>query len=436
MLRSVLDVLKKGPVSSKEIQVQSGLNQTAVSRMLNELREDVVTFKRGRVPFYALTRGRFSSDNKMPLCAVGNDGIDRVIAIIRPLVPDGFLVEPNVEKLPCLYLGEGGNGYFEDLPYYLLDLCPQGFFGRQIARKISEKSDEFPSNPKYWKSDHVGRFLLSNGEDLPGNLKLGAYSLIKLDYKYEEAAESNYQEIAEKVMGGEVPGSSAGGEQPKFAIYNREKNKHLMVKFSPKGMTDISIRWRDILITEHHASIVLNENGFPASITNIVDSDARLFLESERFDRIGMRGRQSMVSLFAIDNEFAGVGSNWLRVVECLYKQNLVDEEAVYTTEVYHQFGKMIGNTDMHLGNLSFSIQNDQFTLLPVYDMCSMRFAPLSNGEVVAYGRVNMFSAKVNLTNEITRIVTDMIDKFWSRVVDDERISDEFRSHIKECILK
>jgi hypothetical protein len=56
----------------------------------------------------------------------------------------------------------------------------------------------------------------------------------------------------------------------------------------------------------------------------------------------------------------------------------------VFDTEVLWLFGKLIYNTDMHLGNLTMGIAGNIFKLLPVYDMCSMGFAPKSR-EVPLY---------------------------------------------------
>jgi len=42
-------------------------------------------------------------------------------------------------------------------------------------------------------------------------------------------------------------------------------------------------------------------------------------------------------------------------------------------------FGSLIGNTDMHLGNLSFiRLQSKFYTLAPVYDMLPMLYRPVS----------------------------------------------------------
>ena len=139
------------------------------------------------------------------------------------------------------------------------------------------------------------------------------------------------------------------------------------------------------MITEFHATETIRSLGFPAAETRLIQKESRLFLESKRFDRIGEHGRISMVSLHSIDAEFTGLGSNWPEVVFALHQKNLVEAAHLYDVEVLWSFGKLINNTDMHLGNLSFSIEGDVFRILPVYDMCSMGFAPKSSGEVTPY---------------------------------------------------
>jgi hypothetical protein len=49
-------------------------------------------------------------------------------------------------------------------------------------------------------------------------------------------------------MNGAIPGSSAGGEQPKFTAYCGERSAHVIVKFSPLGDDAVARRWRDILV--------------------------------------------------------------------------------------------------------------------------------------------------------------------------------------------
>jgi hypothetical protein len=128
------------------------------------------------MPIYALTRNAFGSGDRMPIYCVDADGYTSHVADIRPLASGGFFVHCQAGA-PSILPGEAGNGYFDDLPYYLQDLRPQGFIGRQIARDMARDSSDFPANPRYWSTDHVGRYLLTNGEDLPGNFIVGEAGL-------------------------------------------------------------------------------------------------------------------------------------------------------------------------------------------------------------------------------------------------------------------
>ena len=46
-------------------------------------------------------------------------------------------------------------------------------------------------------------------------------------------------------------------------------------------------------------------------------------------------------------------------------------------------FGELIGNSDMHLGNVSLELRDRRpLPLAPVYDMLPMAYAPMAGGEV------------------------------------------------------
>jgi serine/threonine protein kinase HipA of HipAB toxin-antitoxin module len=221
--------------------------------------------------------------------------------------------------------------------------------------------------------------------------------------------------------------SSAGGEQPKFTAFSAESSSHVIVKFSPKGESDLASRWRDILLTEYHAIETIHGRDFPAAETRLIQLDGRLFLESQRFDRSGEYGRMSMVSLMSIDAEYSGIGNGWPQTLDALYRKNLISWQHVYDAEFLWCFGRLINNTDMHLGNLSFAIEGSVFRLLPLYDMCSMGFAPKSGGEVPAYRFVPTKPKVVNLTDSTIDSIKRMAHDFWKRVANDKRISDDFK---------
>jgi hypothetical protein len=431
MALSLAEFLEQGPATSKELQAATGLSQAGVSRQLRRMEHRVVTIRRGRTPKYIMTRNALGSGDRLPLAVVDAQGHACLVAHIRPLVTGGFFVEPHA-GMSALLLGDKGDGLYDDLPYFLQDMGPQGFIGRQVAKEMHARFPEFPSDPKWWTSDHIGRFLISNGDDLPGNFKFGEQALLRVRLSPVAVDDAEYPRMAEKVMRGEIPGSSAGGEQPKFTAFSRKSASHVIVKFSPPGDTEISRRWRDILITEYHAISALHSQGLPAARMRLLESGGRLFLESQRFDRSGEHGRMSMVSLASIDAEFVGTGSNWPRVLKGLAERELIRPEQVLDAEYLWCFGKLIHNTDMHLGNLSLAMDGNIFRLLPAYDMCSMGFAPRSGGEVLPYAFAPQHPERLLLDDERYDAALRAAMGFWNSVAQDNRISSEFRIFLSQ----
>lgn len=429
MSQVIIEYLRQGPATSKGIQAYIGLSQASVSRQLRSLGNGVIKFKNGRTTSYALTCNAFGGNDRLPLSMVDAHGNTVLAAHIRPLAHGGYFVEP-ATGMPPLLLGEKMNGIYEDLPYFLYDLSPQGFLGRQIAEEMAKQSSDFPADPRNWNANHIGRYLVSNGDDLPGNLKFGEQALLRVRRKPVASSENDYPSLADAVIRGIIPGSSAGGEQPKFTAYCENRSAHVIVKFSPNGDNEIARRWRDILITEYHAIEAIHAGSFPAAETNLLENGGRLFLESQRFDRTGEYGRMSMVSLKSIDAEFIGLGSGWPRVMRALYEKELVSEQHVYDAECLWHFGTLINNTDMHLGNMSLAIEGSVFRILPLYDMCSMGFAPKSGGEVKPYDFTPTPPRMAALPHNTAELVIQMARDFWERVSKDERISEEFRSFL------
>ena len=426
---SLVEFLGQGAASSKDIQAATGLSQAAVSRQLRRMERSIVTIRSGRTPKYVMTKNAFGGSDRLPLAMVDPHGNTVRVAYIRPLVTGGFYVEPLAGASPLL-LGENRYGMYADLPYFLYDIGPQGFIGRQIAKEINAQFPEFPPDPKLWTTDHIGRYLVSNGDDLPGNFKFGEQALLRVRRKPEAVDDSEYPRIADKVMEGEVPESSAGGEQPKFTTFSKKSRSHVIVKFSSSDDNPISRRWRDVLITEYHAIETLHRQNFPAAETRLFKVENRFFLESQRFDRSGEYGRMSMISLASIDAEFVGKGASWPVVLDKLMGIGLVAAEHVFDAEFIWCFGKLINNTDMHLGNLSFSIDGDVFRLLPVYDMCSMGFAPKSGGEVSPYSFIPKHPQRINLSDRAYEMVLNAAIDFWESVARDDRISDELKNYL------
>ena len=426
---TISNYLERGPATSKEIQAATGLSQSAVARQLRNLGDHIIKMQNGRSLRYAATCNAFGGNDKLPLSIVNAHGNTVLAAYLRPLIHGGFFVEA-ATGTPPLLLGVNKNGLYDDLPFFLFDLSPQGFLGRQIAEEMASQSDDFPTDPRRWNTNHIGRYLVSNGDNLPGNFKFGEQALLRVRRKPVITSDKDYPALADSVMSGVIPGSSAGGEQPKFTAFSGNSSSHVIVKFSPQGNNDVARRWRDILISEYHATKAIHGRNFPAAETRLIEMDSRLFLESRRFDRSGEYGRMSMISLQSIDAEFTGLGSSWPQVLDALLKKKLVSWQHVFDAEYLWCFGRLINNTDMHLGNLSLAIEGSMFRLLPLYDMCSMGFAPKSGGEVPPYSFVPPEPKRVNIKEDTFGSIKIMARDFWERVASDERISDEFKNFL------
>lgn len=429
MSTTIRETLQRSPATAKELQQASGASQATISRQLQGM-ADVIRLPGGRPPRYALTRSAFGADDNLPLCAVDMHGNTELVARLRPLAHGGFLIEPSI-GMPSLLLGANRNGLYDDLPWFLDDLRPQGFLGRQIAAALHAQSGEFPGDPRLWNSGHIGRYLIANGDDLPGNTRIGPSAYFRVRHRPAAVATSDYPIWAERVLGGEIPASSAGGEQPKFALYSAEVQAHVIVKFSPPGNDPVARRWRDILLSEFHATEALHEFSLPAVESRLLEVGGRLFLEARRFDRVGEYGRSSMVSLQAADTEFVGAGSNWLRSVRALHSLNLISVTHLFDVEVLYAFGRLINNTDMHLGNLSLTIEGDVFRLLPAYDMCSMGFAP-RGGEVLPFAFTPPDLAGEGTGEGPHRVAYGIAASFWRRLAADPRISPELAGFLDQ----
>ena len=425
-----------GPATAKALQAHTGMSQAAVSRRLKALGNRIVRISNGRTPHYALARSAFAPDVEIPLIRVDTYGNSESIAGIVPLAHGGFFVRLMPEA-PRVLLGLSQNGLYDGLPWFLDDMRPQGFIGRRIAEQLAAGPGGFPPDPRLWNSDQVLRYLLAAGDDLPGNLTCGDRARIHIRRKPENADDANYPALADEVMSGYVPSSSAGGEQPKFTIFNRSQQAHVIVKFTSRDDNAVAERWRDILVTEYHAAKILGESS--AARTRLLEANGRLFLESRRFDRHEEYGRLSMFSLQALDNEFAGTGASWPEIMLALYEKGLVSWKDTLDATRLFLFGRLINNTDMHPGNLSLAMEGDGFKLLPAYDMCSMGFAPRANGELPLFAfkpsfvpvlkRVPDFSGKDE--RDMWQLVLETATKFWDAVAEDSRISAAFKKFLR-----
>jgi hypothetical protein len=132
--------------------------------------------------------------------------------------------------------------------------------------------------------------LLAHGHDVIGNLLIGDAArqhFLSMPSRRRWSV-PRLPALALAASAGELPGSSAGGEQPKFCAYT--EHGHVLVKFTAAEDNAVSQRWRDLLLAEHLALAVLGVS------TSLWDFGSQRFLEVPRFDRIGPLGRVAVFS--------------------------------------------------------------------------------------------------------------------------------------------
>lgn len=248
----------------------------------------------------------------------------------------------------------------------------------------------------------------------------------------ERSRRNTYPKLAQAALAGADPGSSAGGEQPKFTarVSGRSGVRAVIVKFSPPTGTEVGRRWADLLICEHLAHEVLRAHGLPASQSALLEGGDRVFLEVTRFDRVGDLGRRPLASLFAIDAEFIGGAQTWSEGAARLLKAGQLGAAEAATVMRFEAFGRLIQNSDRHLGNLSFFWEEPRpgaptFTLAPLYDMLPMAFRPQAD-QVIE----RAFSPAIPDVHLLPywEEVRGVAKAYWSRVQADPRISRRFKA--------
>ncbi len=396
-----------------ELRIFLGVSQPTLSRTLNKIRDEIIRIGKGKSIQYAM-RDTYDSAKPEHIYRVETDGKVTLIGTLTPILPEGFAMGTE----------DSGREVFDGLPWWLYDMRPQGYLGRAYASAYAEELN-LPTDPKFWSDKDVIKALALHGHDATGNLLIGekAYDgFMNMPAPEPVDRTLDYPEMARAASDGETPGSSAGGEQPKFCTYT--DNGHVIVKFTIPGGNQISERWADLLLAEHIALGVLGV------ATYLFDFGDQRFLEVPRFDRIGERGRVGMLSLEALNLEFVGSPPGyWPDIVRRLVEGGHVRTESCDETELRWAFGRLIGNTDMHNGNLSFVGCGRPYRLSPAYDMLPMCFSPRTSG--VMPDTITPITISAQASPENWRKALGYAREFLDQVRSHGGFSDRFRPCIE-----
>ncbi|WAT85336.1 type II toxin-antitoxin system HipA family toxin YjjJ [Delftia acidovorans] len=442
----VLAALRRqgGALAARELQQMLGVSQPTVSRALAPLIQSGQVRKVGaaRTQRYVLPRQVAGVGAEVAIMRVDTEGHASPFGRMIALHGGGFWVDE----------ADGLSEQHDGLPWFLDDMRPQGFIGRSFAHSHPEL--QLGGDPRQWGEDDVLRALARFGEDLPGNLIVGEAAFERFHSlparTLRAASAADYPRLAMQAMQGTHPGSSAGGEQPKFCCITAGRS--VIVKFSPAGNAPAEQRIRDLLVCEHLALQTLAEDGLPAARTRLFLDGGRAFLESERFDRSqpapgdvpsdvpsdmpvsqahpgSNPGRIGMVSLQVLNAQYVGEVDNWAATANRLAARGLITEADARSLRLLEAYGQLIANTDRHYGNISFVLPqpHGDWALSPTYDMLPMLYMPI-NGEIVERD----FGAQPQRPTAATLAewphAQALARRFWQTVAQDARISGEFRS--------
>ena len=402
---------------------------------MQSAKDAVVSIGRARRTRYALARSVRGLAFRLPVYCVDETGRPSNLGRLRPLEPEGCLFELLTEN-HWPQDTRTRDGLFPGLPYFISDARPQGFLGRSLARQYAT-SLRVPENPNHWSDDDILVAAALVGHDWPGNLIVGEASLENFQRQRavpamglgENDRAIAYSSRALAALAGEVPGSSAGGEFAKFTatVHTPDGVRHVIVKFSPADASAAARRWADLLIAEHHACVTLPEIDVEAAPSQLLTADGRYFLEVERFDRVNELGRRAVVTLAAIEPALLGLGEpHWEMSAAALNARDWLSTEDVSRVARLALFGRFIGNSDMHNGNLAFFVANQRFTLAPAYDMLPMSFAPTRTGELIERPLLPLPPPPAHESE--WRVALAGALQYWTTVASDPRVSADFRT--------
>ena len=387
LMQAMLTTLRQQgqPLRSGELQERLQVSQPTASRALAALVQggEVVKLGQGRSQHYGLPRHVAGVGAQIPVTSVDAAGRVQAAGTLYALHGGGYWVEGDLLRTLLV-----GGPYFDGLPWLIQDMRPQGFLGRSFAKQ--HLGHALGSDPRQWSDDDVLLAISQFGDDLPGNLIVGETALQRYLQRTGQglpvAAPHDYPTLAQAAIEGAVPGSSAGGEQPKFCCLDHT-GRSWIVKFSSAEDNPVAQRVRTLLRCEHAALQTLRDAGQPAAHTRLYEIEGRVFLAAERFDRseadplVPTPGRMGMVSLESFNAEFVGTVDQWAKTAQRLHDQGLMSSDDAQRLKLWDAFGQLIANTDRHYGNVSLLWNGKRWALAPCYDMLPMRFMPVQ-GEV------------------------------------------------------
>ena len=401
--------LNRGVLSAPELRERLGVSPSTLMRMVRESGTGILRIGRGRATQYGLRQTWPNLEGpRFPLIRISESGA---------AVSAGELITLAAHQTVWMPMGTVADG----LPAELVDARPSGFLGRLFAAVHADL--RLPPLLSDWSDHHILLAMSRRGEGLPGNLIVGEESFARWQgIELVSRSREDYPALARATIAGHPPGSSAGGERPKFGAL--VGNQHMLIKFVGRGgVGDMAARrWCDLLILEGSALQIVASQGIPAANSSVVETPDYWFLESERFDRLGLRGRTAVISLAAVHDNLA---DPWARAAVALKEAGRLSVEDTRRLCWLDAFGALIANTDRHQYNILFFSEGFRLRIAPAFDQVPMLYAPTGDGQVPP--REFMLPHATSNTLDVWEHARDAARQFWTQGSDDTRLSDDAR---------
>jgi hypothetical protein len=427
------------PMPAGALVERLGVTRPVLARLVAEAGARVIRIGKARATAYVAS-ATTDAGSAWPLRRMRPDATLEELGTVHALRGERFLFaaigdRPNlaraVDRMP---------GHFPGLPWFLDDLRPQGFLGRTLAHQRGRELD-VPGDLARWRMRDFLVAITRTGGTSVGDLLLGqaaADTALSELHAPPDAVDigqrmQRYPQWAQAALAGEDVGSSPGGEQPKFTATVRtpEGRYAAIVKFAlPDGGRGAE-RWADLLACEHLALTCLRSAGLPAAESQLLHAQDGVFLEVRRFDRTAdSLGRRGFVTLLALDAAFHGAGPrDWDIAADALLADGWIDTDTATAMARLHWFGCLIGNSDMHSGNLGFHLVDaGPLPLVPAYDMLPMSLAPSRTGALRP--AMPIVPSTPGRAGQLAHVAwaADTATRFWQAVADSAHIrSDEMR---------
>lgn len=413
----VLHPLRDGPASSTSLLRALQLPRPALTRALKDLQRDGEVMKVGatRTTRYALPRVVAGAGTSWPVFQIDTAGRVHESGRLDALMPRHFHFE---SSRPALH------GLSEGLPWFLRSMWP----GQAVAQAPNALADQHQTVPE---ADAQLAWLVRHGWDCTGDLIVGAAAL-----EAWRNARTQRVVVGAGERASQYPRLAAAAlEDPARHLPRRaftvlaDHGGHVvpaLVKFSPPLSTPAGRRWGDLLVAEHLAHVHLNARGACAVHSRVYRFAGRLFLEIDRFDRVGADGRRGAVALSALDLPPAPAPCGWSIAAGHLVDAGVLPRNDARQIRLVDAFGSLIANPRRGPDDLTlFSRHDGSFALAPAHDMLPLLLAPQDD----ELPRVDFQPPPPDpVVQDVWLQARRLAEGYWERLAGESRLDEGFRS--------